>query len=139
MMNKVYKEVVDHYTVINKPYLFYAGSIKNKMCLYLVTIFIGSVQLFKVGYTTDIHQRMTNLQANLKTRYPLVSIGLKPLKVVYTEDAPELEKLILKEVSQLNLPKHKFNFEGSTEAFNSTDIPSIFNTFTCTQTISLSA
>lgn len=130
VMEKIYQEVVSHYTVQNKPYTYYAES-KIGKCIYLVKLSIGSKILYKIGITEDIHSRFKNLQYDIQNSYPLVSVGLEPIKAVFTDSADEVERLILEQANQTISNKHKFNFRGSTESFNDTKLIAIFNEHVC--------
>ena len=125
-MEEVYKDIVHHYTISNQPYKHYVDS-KLGECIYLVKLSIGSKTLYKVGVTEDIHSRLKNLQSDVQTSYPLVSIGLEPINVVYTDGAIGVEELILDDARKTITSCHKFNFKGSTEAFKDSILIDLFH------------
>lgn len=128
-MEQVYQEVVRHYTIEHKPYTNYSDGKKGN-CIYLVKIYIGSVTLYKVGITKDIHQRMINLQSDINMKYPFVFVGIAVQKVIYCDKNKELEQILLNEVSNYNIKKHKFFFDGHTESFESDILIDIFKRYT---------
>lgn len=128
-MEIVYKDIVHHYTISNQPYKHYVGS-KLGECIYLVKLSIGSKILYKVGVTEDIHSRLKNLQSDTQISYPLVSIGLEPISVVFIDGAVVVEANILEAARKTITTKHKFNFKGSTEVFNDEKLIDIFNKHT---------
>jgi hypothetical protein len=129
MMEKAYQEIVSHYTVQNKPYTYYAKSKMGK-CVYLVKLSIGSKVLYKVGVTEDVHSRFKNLQSDIQNSYQLVSVGLEPINAVFVDSADEVEGFILEQANKTITTKHKFNFRGSTESFDDTQLIVIFNEHT---------
>jgi hypothetical protein len=127
-MDEVYQEVIKHYTIENKVYCD-TNTCKGK-CVYLVKIYIGSMTLYKVGQAIDLHQRMINLQSDIKSSYPLVSVGMSILAVKLCDNSDKLEEIILSEAKSKITKKHKFNFKGYTEAFKSESLIAIFNNLT---------
>lgn len=124
-MDEVYQEVVKHYTIQNKE--LKNDKLNKGKCVYLVKISIGSRTLYKIGKTEDIHQRIINLQSDIKCRYPLVSIAIDILEVKYYAYSDEIEKLILIKAKSKIIDKHKLNFKGSTEAFEDIELIDVFN------------
>ncbi len=128
-MEQAYQEIVSHYTVEHEPYTRYENSKKGN-CIYLVKIYIGSKILYKVGITEDIHQRIVNLQSDINIKYPCISVGIDVQKVIYCENNKEMEKILLNDAKSHNIKKHKFFFDGYTEAFESDILINIFKQHT---------
>lgn len=123
-MEESYQEVINHYTIKNEA-LSYKSIIKGE-CVYLVKIHIGSKTLFKVGKTKNINQRMINLQSDIKSNYPLVSVTVVILEVKFCDNSDEIEEVVLSEARSIIPDKHKLNFKGNTETFENSIMESIF-------------
>jgi predicted GIY-YIG superfamily endonuclease len=118
MMKEVYQEIVNHFTVHNEPYKWNEKTKKGN-CVYIIKIEIGNKVLYKVGKTKDLHQRMLNLQSNINANYSFVSVGITIKEVLYCDNHAEKEKILLTEIRNRNIKKHKFYFKGHTECFES--------------------
>lgn len=125
-LNQVYKEIVNHYSSINKKII---QNYDKGKCVYLLEIRIGSKTLYKVGKTTNFKDRISNLDYDIKSKYSFVSSSIKPLQVVYSSNFEEIEKSILNELNCKNQKKHNFYFNGHTESFENIEIISIYNNF----------
>lgn len=125
IMEQVYQEVVNHFTIQHEPY---KGNkkIKKGTCVYLVKIGIGNKVLYKIGKTKDLHQRMLNLQSNINANYPFVSVGVTVKEVLYCDNHNEIEERLLKEIRNINIKKNKFYFNGCTESFENIVVVDIF-------------
>ena len=124
-METAYRKARYHYIIKHTPYTK-DKNMKKGDCIYLIRINIGRKTLYKVGTTSDIHTRMINLQSNISKFYPLVSVGINIKKVIYCNNNKEIEETLLSEIRSNNIKKHKFFFDGHTEAFQSDMLLKIF-------------
>jgi hypothetical protein len=128
-MNELFQRVKTHYTIQNTPYRS-SNKTQKCDCVYLIKISIGSKTLYKVGRSKDIHKRMIDIQSDINTNYPLVSVGLEVLATHYCEDSHKLEKMVLDSIRAKISKKNKFFFKGSTEAFENHIVTDIFKQYT---------
>jgi hypothetical protein len=128
-MEEAYKEVIYHYTVKHTPYIKYKNH-KQGNCIYLVKIYMGSRVLYKVGITKDIHKRMINLQSDITSKYPYISVGIDIQEVIYCSNSEDIEETILQVARSYKINKHKLFFNGHSECFESEALINIFKQHT---------
>lgn len=126
-MEKVYQEILNHYLIVNES-TTNNHLLKKEKCIYLIEINIGNSTLYKVGKTSSIKDRFTNLKLNIQEMYSNVSTGIKILGIIYNQNNENIEKEILNKMDTKNI-KHKFYFNGHTESFKNIVVIDIFKSF----------
>jgi hypothetical protein len=117
---QVYIRIHHHYAVthcLTMPII----SINDEAIVYYISFSIGSLNIVKIGVTTDIN-RFNKLISDITNNYPLVSVGnFKVMQIIQfktKQQAMEFEKEAIKNIKlHKDYKKCKNYFDGYTEAY----------------------
>ena len=67
-----YKKLKEHYSVNRLPQEYH---LENELVVYYISWFVGSIKVYKVGYSDEPIERFQHILAECRRFYPNVSVG----------------------------------------------------------------
>ena len=109
-----YANILNHYSINHENQSVEADR-DAETKLYLLEIKIGSSRFYKIGISTNVAKRISNIRSDISIKYDMVSSSVNLIKYWTHEEAEEIETKYISEIET----KLKYCFNGSSECFES--------------------
>lgn len=118
-MLEKYKEIVNHYKVTHDCDIPTVAALPS---VYYISFYVGSVKVYKFGYSNEPTRRFKEIINSVKEHYPLVSIGsfecISLITYETEKEALKMEAKLIEKSKEKGIPKSRIYFKGGTEGFS---------------------